>query len=763
MRQLSCTLAAAALSCVPSPPAAASAPAGLYEICINGTCSAPAGVRVDEAGRRWIEAAAFEELGLRHGDWPAEEHEGVLFLDPLSRFPEARSEVDEGALQLWLALPAEAWPERRYSDGLRSIRPRIMPESHQSVYLDYSLLARDSESPNAFGELGLVRGAWLLRSSFDAGDRARRGMSALEFDQPRAHRRWVLGDQHVATGDVFGAAALVGGVGVGSAFELDPYLVRSPGANVHGVMSAPGTVDIYANGQLVTRQAVEPGPFSIRDLALAQGSSDIRIVVNDPFAGTYEVASLFYGSSRLLSAGIHEYAYRIGRLRPRPFEDAYDPGTLVSGYHRYGFNDWFTAGVRHERLEGRANSGASADVRTPLGSLGLSTALGNDGRGRSGWARRMDYHYQSRRLALGLGWHQQDEDYVPLQQSRLADLVEPSMAARNAMLSIPLREGTSLALGNARLKYRDGSTMRNSSVRLSSRIGPVQMQLESGRLQPRDGAGEGFCMVNILLPLEKLVLGVAATHGDDGSANVVATAYRHRASLEQGWSYRAELGRMGDLPHTYGEADHAGRHGNLRMGMRHRGSQVRADARFTGSLLLADHDIYATTSGAKGYALVRTNGMPDVPVQRERQAVGRTDANGRLLVSNLFPYHASLISIDTDAMDIHQRIDEAEQYVSVRRHGLAYVDFALRPSNGAQARLLHEGRALRYGRAWLEGHDEASAVRIGVDGEVYLEGIAPGEHLLRAVADDGTRLHCPAQVPPATPIAWLGDVTCVRE
>lgn len=742
-----------------------------YELCINGNCGEAAGVLSDAQGKYWLDAQSLDPLGIDTTDWAARDYLDSRYVDPGARFVDAVIHLDPATLRLDLSLPAEAWPARDYGAARHSDRPYVAPDPGQSAYLDYTVFQYSGSDPSAFGELGFVQGAWLARSSFDIDRRGvRRGVTALELDQAQYRRRWTFGDQYLLAGDAFGAAGLLGGVGVASAYDLDPYLVTFPGADVRGVLQAPGTIEVFANGVLVSRQEAQAGPFSLRDLTLAQGSNNVRVVVTDPFAGVREFDTFFYASTRLLAPGLHEYAYRVGYARP-DLRLGYQQRLLWSGWYRYGFNDWLTAGVRYERLEDRVNAGGSIDLRSPLGSVGMTVSHGADGRGNAGQARRVDYSFQHRSFGLSLGWRNQDNGYQPLLAETQSDVLplQASKSDRYANVSLALPGQATLSARYSRLDYADDSSLRNAGARLAMRVGQrAQWSMELGRRCERDGDCGNEWNVSFYLPMDGAGLSFNASRRGNEPMDYVAGMQRTAPSLERGWGYRAEAGRQNEAAYGYAEIEHASLIGRANLSATRRSGLDDYSARFTGSLLWAGGVLYPVQTGTQGHALVRTVGMQDVPIQREHQDAGRTDDRGRLLVPGVLPYQANLIGIDPQALEVGVEIDEPERFVSMRRHGVAYVDFGVRHVTAVQAYLATEAagqvQRLKYGTATLRSEDGAAvSARIGDEGQVYLQDVMPGLQTLQATDEEGSLYRCDFNVPAGEAMAWLGEVQCVRQ
>src|SRR5690606_38114246 len=89
-------------------------------------------------------------------------------------------------------------------------------------------------------------------------------------------------------------------------------------------------------------------------------------------------------------------------------------------------------------------------------------------------------------------------------------------------------------------------------------------------------------------------------------------------------------------------------HGEWTVGM----NQPRGDAGTTmfgsvdGGLALLRGRVFAMRRIDEAFALVSTAGVPGVPVRLSNNVVGRTDANGMLMVGRLTPWQDNRLSID---------------------------------------------------------------------------------------------------------------------
>lgn len=734
-----------------------------YDVCVNGQCTGPVPV-LASADKRWlIDLQALSLIGIDATTWNLRQHGGRSYADISARFPNASIRLDEQLQSLQVRLPAQAWPEHLISHHRRWARPVLAPLPVPSLFANYSVRASTSNSIDGYGEAGAVYGPWLLRSAFnwDRESGAQRSRSALEFDEPARQRRWIAGDQNSHPADAFGSNARMVGVGVFRAFELTPGFATFPGADIRGEMQAPGSVDVYSDGRLVAHEQLPPGPFSLRDLTLPRGLNDLRVVVNDPFAGSYELTDSFYANPRLLKRGLHEFDDRIGRLATAGDSDGIDSKRLFASFnHRYGLSDSVTAGIRVELLGDRSNVGASADLRTPWGTLASALAQSYSP-GNRGLAWTLAYGYERRRFAVNLGLRKQSATYEALLSTSTPSFLAGSIQDRHASISFPVSESARLVARRLDQSYDDGTTARNTDLDLAWRIARgVQASVRVGR---REGVVAPGYELNLGLRINLSRDSLDLAFRRQGASTGYQIDMQRSAPVDRGWGYRASAAEQAGEFSGQANLEWVSPFGRSLLRVASVGSRTDAEIYHSGGLLWAQGQLFATQSGSQGYAIVRTS-LPDIPVLRENLRVARSNKDGIALVPGLLPYLANAISVDVSGLAADIQFDDEKLYTSVARRGVSVLEFKMRRTQAMQAFLgiLAGGgfKRLKSGDAQL---DETSQIAsIGQEGQVYLEGVGPGRHRLHA-ASDGKRFTCDVDVPADGKMAWLGEIACTAE
>lgn len=248
-------------------------------------------------------------------------------------------------------------------------------------------------------EAGLsIRGA-LLYSNFsyskssDGEERFARLYTNFTVDDAASVRRFVAGDLNAFSGTLGGGSGL-GGLSIASNFSLSPYLIKSSGLDLSGVLTSPSEVEVYVNENLVKSERLSPGEFTLLDVPNATGSGNAYLVIKDAFGREEKVTIPFYLSTALLKPGLSEYSYNLGFKREDLGQESFSyGGPVFIGSHRIGITRAITAGLRAEADSDLFNAGPSAAfLLGRAGEAEAGAAYSNYG-GTTGWGWAFSYGY----------------------------------------------------------------------------------------------------------------------------------------------------------------------------------------------------------------------------------------------------------------------------------------------------------------------------------------------------------------------------------
>jgi outer membrane usher protein len=177
-----------------------------------------------------------------------------------------------------------------------------------------------------------------------------------------------------------------------------------------------------------------------------------------------------------------------------------------------------------------------------------------------------------------------------------------------------------------------------------------------------------------------------------------------------------------------------------------------ASIQASGALVGIGGRVFATPPVENGFALVRVPGLAGVPILRENQVVGHTDANGDLLVRQLLPYYANKVALDQVAVPVGHALHTPERSVRVARNTGSLITLEAPSVRAATGHF-------RYANA--HAGDEARigdvAMPLGSDGLFYFEQLDAGPHVA-TIAHEGGAWQCRFELPEGG-----GDVTDVGE
>jgi outer membrane usher protein len=252
----------------------------------------------------------------------------------------------------------------------------------------------------------------------------------------------------------------------------------------------------------------------------------------------------------------------------------------------------------------------------------------------------------------------------------------------------------------------------------------------------------------------------AGWQNQQGLDTVSATAQR-TAPLSGGLGWHASLSREIETKREQGQAEVSwlGPYGEARAGVSRFAGHEAAFAGYNGALALIGGGLYASRRVDDGFALVSTGEYSDVPVTVENNVVGRTDRNGRLLVTRLNAYERNLVGIDPVELPEDVVIDVITSHAVPGRRAGVVVEFPLRTLIAATLTVTDAaGTPLAPGSlAWVEGSNDPLVV--GFDGQLYIENPPPGGQLRIESEGQACTVRLPAQIEPGG-IARLGALRC---
>jgi outer membrane usher protein FimD/PapC len=627
--------------------------------------------------------------------------------------------------------------------------------TNPSAFLNYDVSYAGSNSGlrDTIGvatELGARMGDFLLLSDSTyygttSERRFVRLMTSVIHDDRDTLVRTIVGDFAVGAGDL-SSSVLMGGVSYSKLYSMDPYFVRYPQQNLTGVLRTASEVDVYIDGQRVRTLRLPPGEFDLRDITQAPGLRNVQLVIRDAFGREQKITAPFYSTEVPLKAGLQEYSYNVGALREMFGVESNDYGPLAfAGFHRWGVTDALTLGVHGEGKSGVYNAGATASI--VLGAAGLLnlSASGSGNGGRTGGAALASYSYFGTHFNAGLLLRKQSREYTQLIQ-----------------------------VGTENPNYDIAATVGYTDPVVGSISAGVSTRTSYGGQPDRNSASVSYGR-SLFDGHASVFVTVMNTWGQEKSTNVFAgfvynfdATYSASARYERfqgntteafqfqkaqptgdGLGYTLAAERTGTpegtftrfLPSFQYNSPWGIIRGSASQQNDRTGSQQSYSLSAAGGLALVGGATIIGRPVTDAFGVVKVDDLEGVRVYVNNQEIGRTDANGRVLLPALASFVDNQISINAANVPLDVSFPESMRVVSPPYRGGAVIDFhakrLMAVTGTLKIRLMSGGDAVpaEFYQVTLAVDGKPFTFPTGRGGEFYVEDLKPGRHAARGAAN----------------------------
>ena len=749
-----------------------------------------------------MKVSDLERAGMRVEGGRRENHGGELLVALQSLAPKLAFVFDERALALTITADSRLFGGAVLD--LKAKRPEgIIYDSAPSLFVNYVVartdLQRDMQGSDkaswkgfsGFAESGFSLRGHLLYTSGQLneadGSWARR-FTYLSLDWRDRLTSLILGDVNPQTTDVLGGAASLGGVSVVRNFGLDPYYVFLPTQRLSGTTMTPSTVEVYVNGQLVRREQLPPGQFSVQNLPVTSGSGQTQVVIRDAFGNTQTVVNPYYLALGTLAKGLHDFSYNFGFARQNAGAKGsswnYDDQPTFLLRHRFGLTSWLTVGVRAEATLHMSNGGPSVALRLPVGELGASAAVSRQDQ-FAGAAALLSYSYVGRRQNFQLGLHYQSLEYANLNLTP-SSLTPPNslplgMHSSNdrqrvdllASVARNIGKVASLSLQYELTEWRDQGWSNRLSLAANRSITRWMYAFATvtdtySRRWP--AKYETFAGLSFA-PAERVTAGAtrsdhwggAQAHGGTTQATV-----QQSLPLGPGLGYRV-VASQGESAINEATAQYQGAYGRIEADYQRPGwggsEQGHASLTATGGLVIIGGNAYLTRFVQDSYALIRVPGVAGVHGTMSNQVIGTTDSKGNLLVPGLLHYYGNRVGIDDKDVPLDHDIGATEKIIAPPARGGAVVTFPVRRVQSVSGAVVIDDQGTTtlpaYGQIMVMVDQQRAVSPLDEAGNFYLENVPPGSYSAEVQYAAGV-CTLPIVVPAgSTALVNVGSIRCI--
>ncbi|NUO77049.1 MAG: fimbrial biogenesis outer membrane usher protein [Lysobacter sp.] len=743
------------------------------EVVLNRTRQARLARFVLRDGRMHARPADLRGMGFALAD------QGVVEEIALDTLPGVQARYDIADQRIDIDAPLSLLALSTTRLNLRAAAAAPVTATAPGLLLNYDLYAshdRGSSGLTASGELrafGIGPGVYST-SAVARGYRNRddewhgehvRLQSSWELSFPEAALTLTVGDAYSGFLD-WTRPVRLGGVQIGRNFGLQPYRVTTPLPTFLGEVAVPSVVDLYVDGVRQYRGEVPVGPFQLSTVPGIDGAGNAQLLITDAYGRTRSLDLPFYSTHSLLARGLSDWSLSVGLVREdygiRSFSYASDP--VASGSLRYGVSDRLTLESHAEAGGGLRNAGLGGVwLIGRAGVVGVSHARSRLEHAR-GSQTAWSYAWNNGRYNLSIDSRRTRGEYRDI--ASLYGPPPPEISER-ALAGVHLAWLGNLSLSHVRLRQaRDPISPWRP---IDARYVGVTWTRNFGRdwsanlsyQRNLDDRKDRSVFLGIAMALDSDRRLDASWQRSSGRDNALVDLSRPiPGDGGAGWRVQLQAGDGGDG--GLAEAGWLTDHGRLGLGLAHRGGEGYGYAQASGGLVWMGGRGFATRRVDDAFAVVSTDGIADVPVRLENRLIGRTDADGLLLVVPLNAWQRNKLSIDPMALPPAMRIADTERIATPSDRAGARVRFAIAPVRAALV-VLHDGagRPLPVGTRVrrLGGTDEAV---VGYDGEVYLESLEASNRLQVQMPSGGCAVRFDYPVA-AAGIPRIGPLRCAEE
>lgn len=564
--------------------------------------------------------------------------------------------------------------KRRRSDGPNLIdlaRPNSRAENAAkpvtAFMLDYD--ATTTASRNGVRAAGLVttrlvRGNvsldsnWALDSKPDAGiGHSRRLDTTLVYVNPGKMMRMTAGDFITVT-PANSRAVRMGGIQISRDFSLRPDLVTYPLPDFTGDVAVPTGLDLLVNDRRLSRNDVEQGEFTVRNIPVPVGRNEIGVVVRDALGRERVQSVSLYTSRALLAPNLSSWSIEAGSIR-RNFGREHDHygAFAASGFYRRGLSNSLTGEFAGEWRNGFVNLGGGASIA--VGSLGLISADVRASRhnlpegDRRGHLFGLSFESVGPRFSLRLNGRKASEGYDDL-ASASGDA--PPSSIYSAELGFDLKKLGSFRLAaveqhRQRWRHTEGMSRRDRLLSMSYRNSiknGLNFYFDLTHRKSDDAYNITTALFGLSMQFGARAFGQMSVSVQGNRDQTEFSYYKPDIvpgdigyNIQAGAGVMERLGGMLSSRQQWGriEAQSEILEGNV---------AGRVSAR--GSLIFADGNLHASERSSGGVLIVDSKDIDGVEVTRENRAVGKTGKDGTLLLTGFTPYVPAKIAIDPDKL-----------------------------------------------------------------------------------------------------------------
>lgn len=705
-------------------------------VTLNGNPNADLVPFVEHKGELYLSKESAVHLGFS-----ADFLNSVASDTPLSKYPGVKLDYNRSLQSVSLTAPFSILSLSTTVLGAKT-EARTVATASPGLVLNYDLYSsydnQKNTSLSGFTELRAISNFGTLSDSYLWSEQRSSSLpgwqqsivrvdTTLEHSLQDKQLTFRLGDT-VTNGLSWTRQTRIGGFQVARNFSLQPYQTTTPLPAYFGSASLPSSVELFVNGLKQYSGNVPAGPFALNTLPMVNGAGQASVVLTDALGRRTSVDFPFYNSTKLLRDGLTDWSFEAGYVRQNYGFQSFDYGRdpMGSGTIRHGFTNWLTGEAHVEGSTGVVSGGVGAVVN--IGSLGMVSAswAQSKAQGLKGGQYNLGYQVQRGPFSTGVSTQRTVGNYrdVASRYGGLSTLRNDSAYVGFNAGKLGSVSANYLLLqqdGQPRYRYGGASWSRSFGRGIAASIS-VNQNL--------DVRSDRSIYLNVSFNLGKSVSAYASGTRAQG-ANTYTAGASHSAS-DGGWGWNVQTQKADQqAAGASGQVNKQFQTMDFNAGISAAGASQYGYAGASGSLVAMGGGVFASRRIYDGFAVVSTDGVPQVPIKNQNRLVGNTNSSGLLLVPSLLSYQHNKISVDPTNLPVNMRIENVNADAVPRFASGVNVKFKMETVRAASLILhLPDGKDVPMGEPAFLNHSEQPTGWVGYDGRLYVEGLQPDNQVL---------------------------------
>ena len=519
----------------------------------------------------------------------------------------------------------------------------------------------------------------------------------------------------------------LGGLQIGSNFNLQPYMSTIPLPAFFGSATLPSAVELYVNGLKQYSGEVPAGPFELNTAPIISGAGNAQLVLTDALGQSSTVNFSLYDTHRLLQPGLSDWSVELGTVRENYGVKSFDYGNdiAVSGTWRYGVNNRFTAETHAEATKDLANAGIGGTwVLGGPGGVLFGSLAGSESQGKSGTQYSGSYSWNNNHFNIGLNTLGTTGNYRDVATQYGSTPIRQSNQVSTGYSTQSLG---SFGLSYNQVDYAEEDTAQFASAYWSKSL-CRRLSINANYNHDLNNSDNNSTTIGASFSFDRNI-SVNSSLQHSNTQNIMVADISQSAPSIGGLGWRAQAqhsidkGDSDDDTRGVAELNYLGRYGQVQAGVSIYDGNYSTFASGTGSLVMMGGGLFAARQINDGFAVVSTDGIADVPVLLQNNVIGTTNNRGLLLISPLNAYQENKIAIDPMDLPPDLRIDKVAMQATPTDRAGTLVKFDITEVRSASVILKDTNNEFipLGSQVQLTTKKDIPSSVVGFDGEVYLD------------------------------------------